>query len=36
MCMCNVVVGIKRPVLDALKLHNPTIIEIAGAIGKLK
>jgi hypothetical protein len=28
-------VGIKRLVLDVLKLHNPTIIEIAGAIGKL-
>jgi hypothetical protein len=28
-------VGIKRLVLDVLKLHNPTIIEIANTIGKL-
>ena len=28
-------VGIKRLVLDVLKLHNPTIIEIANVIGKL-
>lgn len=28
-------IGIKRLVLDVLKLHNPTVIEMANAIGRM-
>jgi len=31
----NIMNGIKRLILDVLKLHNPSIIEMADAVGRL-
>ncbi len=33
--MSNIMTGIKRLVLDVLKLHNPSVIELANVIGNL-
>ena len=33
--LATIMNGIKRLILDVLKLHNPTIIEMADAIGNL-